>query len=60
MRVVASAAMVAAIVAKTAAMLAICSERQDASMTWLLFQACSNQRSENPSQLAIESPALNA
>ena len=55
---VASAAIAAAIVASIAAAEAICSERIDASMTAALFHAASNQRSEKPSKLASDVPAL--
>ena len=47
-------------VAITAATAAISTERIDDSITWLLFQAAANQRSEKPSHLAIEVPELKA
>ena len=58
--VVASAAIVAVIVASTAATAAIWNERIDASMTSPLFQAMWNQRSEKPFQITMESLSLKA
>ena len=55
---VASAAMVATVVAITAAKLAITSERVAASRAWSLAQADWYQRQDKPSHIAIEAPAL--
>ena len=60
MRVVASAAMVAATVAMLAAMMAMTKERIAASCTAELFQAATNHLSETPSHTASEGPALKA
>ena len=51
---------VAQAVAMTAATEAILSERSEASTTCWLFQALSNQRSEKPSQVEIDTPELKA
>ena len=58
MRVVAIAAMVAAIVEISDATEAMVSDRIEASITGSLCQAERYQRQENPSQIAIEVPAL--
>ncbi len=50
--------MVAAIAATEAAVVARMSERTVASFTCALAQALSYQRSDVPSQIAMESPAL--
>ena len=57
-RVVAIAAMVAAMVEISDATEAMVSDRIEASITWSLCQAETYQRQENPSQIAIEVPAL--
>ena len=60
MRVVASAAMVAATVATLAAMTAMTSERIAASCTAELLKAATNQRSDRPCHTASDCPALKA
>src|SRR4051812_23951454 len=59
-RVVASAAIVAVIVARMAATAAIWNERIEDSITSVLFQATWNQRSEKPFQIASDSLSLKA
>ncbi len=56
--VVASAAIVAHSVETTAATEAMSRERRETSWTWSFCQAALYQRQENPSQMAIDVPAL--